>query len=488
MSESSKVDPSESLSYDDVLITPCYSEVLPSEVQTHTLFSKNIKLNAPLISAAMDTVTESRVAIGMAQAGGIGVIHKNMSIEDQANEVLKVKRSESGMVTDPITVGSKQTVGEVIKIMEMRNISGLPVVDNGKLVGIVTGRDIRFETNMDRPVREVMTSNVVTAPVGTTHSEAVQILHKHRIEKLPVIDGGALAGLYTIRDIENARRHPNAVKDSAGRLIVAAAIGVGPDSIKRAEALIAAGTDVIIVDTAHGHSLGVINTVKHLKSRPGHFDVVAGNIATAAAVKALAEAGADGVKVGIGPGSICTTRVVAGVGVPQFSAVLQCAAEAKKHGIPVVADGGIKFSGDIVKALAAGASSVMLGGLLAGTEESPGELVIFQGKSYKSYRGMGSIGAMREGSKDRYAQADVEDAGKLVPEGIEGRVAYKGSLNDTLYQLIGGIRSGMGYIGASTISELAEKAKFVRISAASLKESHVHDVYITREAPNYKLN
>lgn len=480
----------EGLSYDDVLLEPKYSEILPSSVTTDSRFSKNLTLKAPLVSAAMDTVTEARTAIAMAQAGGLGIIHKNMSAHSQAAEVSKVKRSESGMVMDPITIEKSHTVGEVIEIMQARNISGLPVVEDGSLVGIVTGRDIRFETNMDRQVSEVMTAEVVTAPMGTSHQEAVQILHKHRIEKLPVIDGKRLVGLYTIRDIENARRFPNAVKDATGRLLVGAAIGVGDDAVARSEALIEAQVDVIIVDTAHGHSKGVIDEVKRLNAHPkrSQFDIVAGNVATPEAVAALAEAGADAVKVGIGPGSICTTRIIAGIGVPQFSAVRRCSEEALKHDIPIIADGGIKFSGDIVKALAAGASTVMLGSLLAGTEEAPGELIIYQGKSYKSYRGMGSIGAMKKGSKDRYFQSDVEEAGKLVPEGIEGRIAYKGKLSATLYQLIGGIRAGMGYLGAGKIAEMRERAQFVRISTAGLKESHVHDVYITQEAPNYKLN
>jgi IMP dehydrogenase len=478
------------LTYDDVLLIPQYSQVLPNETNLETQFSRNLKLKTPVASAAMDTVTEFRTAIAMAQAGGIGMIHKNMSIQNQSLEVNRVKRSESGMVSNPITTTSNTSIKEVVDIMRHNRISGVPVVDGGILVGIVTGRDTYFETNLDRPVKEIMTKDVVTAPVGTSFEQAVQILHKHRIEKLPVVDGKKIVGLFTIRDIENARRHPDASKDSNGRLLVGAAIGAGGDFLERAEALLEAGADVLVVDTAHGHSQGVISAVELVKKtfRKETYDLVAGNVATAAATKRLIEAGADAVKVGIGPGSICTTRIVAGIGVPQFTAVLDCAREAAKHGVPIIADGGIKFSGDVVKAIAAGAQTVMIGSLFAGTEEAPGELVIFQGKSYKVYRGMGSIGAMNRGSKDRYFQTNVEDQTKFVPEGIEGRVAYKGGLANTLFQLLGGLKSGMGYVGARSISDLQHNAKFIRITPQGLRESHVHDVYITHESPNYKLD
>jgi IMP dehydrogenase len=476
------------LSYDDVLLRPRYSETLPNEVELRTQFSRDLSLMTPIVSSAMDTVTESRTAIAMAQNGGLGIIHKNLSVEAQANEVRKVKLSESGMITNPITVRPDMTVGEVVRIMQERNISGLPVVDRDQLVGIVTGRDIRFETNFDRPVHEVMTTPVVTAPKGTGHDAAVALLHKHRIEKLPVVESNRLIGLYTIRDIENAKRFPNASKDRSGRLLVGAAIGAGGDFIERAEALLQNGADVIVVDTAHGHSKGVIQavrTVAGFRSKYS-FQLAAGNIATAEAAEALIEAGCDAIKVGIGPGSICTTRIVAGIGVPQFSAVLECAAVALKKSVPVIADGGIKYSGDMVKALAAGAQTVMIGSLIAGTDEAPGELILYQGKTFKSYRGMGSLGAMERGSKDRYFQGEVQDNGKLVPEGIEGRVAYKGPLAQTLFQLIGGLRAGMGYLGSANLSQLRANARFVRITSASLRESHVHDVYITRESPNYK--
>lgn len=480
----------EGLTYDDVLILPKHSEILPHEASLESAFSRNIKLHVPIVSAAMDTVTESTTAIAMAQLGGLGIIHKNLSPEQQAKEVTRVKKSESGMVTSPITVSSKDSVGDILAVMKKYNISGLPVVDNGELVGIVTGRDIRFEKDVGRRVAEVMTKKVVTTPVGTTPEEAVDLLHRHRIEKLPVLakDGRTLVGLFTIKDIQKARQHPTASKDSAGRLLVGAAIGAGGDYLQRAEQLLNAGVDVLVVDTAHGHSQGVLNAVQAVRKafKSKTFELVAGNVATADATLALIEAGVDAVKVGIGPGSICTTRIIAGIGVPQLTAVLDCAAAARKKGVPVIADGGIKYSGDMVKALAAGAGSVMVGSLFAGTEEAPGELVIFQGKSYKTYRGMGSIGAMSQGSRDRYFQADVQDQGKLVPEGIEGRVAYKGPLANSLLQLVGGIRSGLGYIGARTIPDLVKKAEFIRISAAGLRESHVHDVYITREAPNYK--
>ena len=482
----------DALAYDDVLIVPQHSAVLPHETNLTSKLTREITLKTPLVSAAMDTVTESATAIAMAQAGGIGIIHKNLSIEDQAREVKKVKKSESGMVTDPICVKSNDTVGDVLAIMQKYRFSGFPVVDSGKLVGIVTGRDIRFEKDIRRPVHDVMTSDLVTAKVGTTPGQAVDIMHKHRIEKLPVLasDGQTLSGMFTIKDILKTQEHPLASKDAAGRLLVGAAIGSGPEALERAEALLTAGVDVLVIDTAHGHSQGVIDSVRNVKTSfaKRSFQLIAGNVATAAATLALIDAGADCVKVGIGPGSICTTRIVAGIGVPQFSAVLDCAAAAKVKHVPVIADGGIKYSGDVVKALAAGAGAVMLGSLFAGTDEAPGELIIYQGKTYKSYRGMGSIGAMSLGSKDRYFQAGINDQGKLVPEGIEGRVAYKGPLGQQIYQLVGGIRSAMGYTGSKTIHDLQNKTEFVRISNAGLRESHVHDVYITREAPNYKTD
>jgi IMP dehydrogenase len=480
------------LTYDDVLLVPQHSKVLPGETQLETRFTRRIKLKIPLVSAAMDTVTEAPTAIAMAQAGGIGIIHKNMSIADHAAEVRKVKKSEAGMVLDPITVSPDQTVGDILAIMRKHNISGLPVVDGGALVGICTGRDIRFEKNTSRRVREVMTAEVVTTKRGVSTEEAIEILHKHRIEKLPILDDDnrTLIGLYTIKDIEKSRKFPNASKDSKGRLLVGAALGAGGDYLERAEALLDAGVDVLIVDTAHGHSQGVLDAVARVKKsfKKYDFEVVGGNVATAEATQALIEAGADGVKVGVGPGSICTTRIVTGVGVPQLSAVMESAAAARGTGVPIIADGGVKFSGDVVKALAGGADTVMIGSMFAGTDEAPGEMVIYQGKSYKMYRGMGSLGAMSKGSKDRYFQGDVEDQGKLVPEGIEGRVAYKGPLANTLFQLMGGIRSAMGYVGAPTIRDLQERARFRKITSAGLKESHVHDVYITREAPNYKLD
>jgi IMP dehydrogenase len=480
------------LTYDDVLLVPNHSLVLPVDTNLETQFTRKIRLKIPLVSAAMDTVTESKTAIVMAQAGGIGIIHKNMTIAEQAKKVHIVKKSEAGMVVDPITVSPEQTVGDIIGVMRQYNISGLPVVLNNTLVGIVTGRDIRFEKNHNRKVQEVMTSNVITTRKGISAEEAIDILHRHRIEKLPVLDDDkkTLIGLYTIKDIEKARRFPNASKDSAGRLLVGAAIGAGGDYLERTAALLEAGADVIIVDTAHGHSQGVLDAVSRVKKQFSQFEfeVIGGNVATPEATLALIEAGADAVKVGVGPGSICTTRIVTGIGVPQLSAVMECADAARQSGVPIIADGGLKFSGDVVKALAGGAQTVMIGSMFAGTDESPGELVIYQGKSFKSYRGMGSLGAMAQGSRDRYFQADVSDTGKLVPEGIEGRVAYKGPLANTLHQIIGGLRSAMGYIGATNIDELREKARFRQITSSGLKESHVHDVYITREAPNYKLD
>jgi len=479
------------LAYDDVLLVPQHSEILPHEAKLETQFTRHLKLKIPLVSAAMDTVTESKAAIIMAQSGGIGIIHKNLSVEEQAEEVRLVKKSESGIVKDPVTVAPHATIADVMQIMKREKFSGFPVVEDGRLVGIITGRDLRFERDPKRLVRDVMTKEVITCSKNTTPDEAVEILHKHRIEKLPVLDADkTLIGMYTVKDIVKSRTFPNASKDSSGRLLVGAAVGAGGDYIERSEALIKAGVDVIIVDTAHGHSQGVLNAVRKLREifRHHSFDLIAGNVATPQAVRDLVEAGADAVKVGIGPGSICTTRIVAGIGVPQFTAVLDCAAEGRRLGVPVIADGGIKFSGDIVKALAAGAQTVMIGSLFAGTDEAPGDLIIYQGKSYKQYRGMGSLGAMRKGSRDRYFQSDVEDPGKLVPEGIEGRIPYRGTLTDTIYQLIGGIRSAMGYCGASTIEDLHKRADFVQITSAALRESHVHDVYITREAPNYKLD
>jgi IMP dehydrogenase len=480
------------LTFDDVLLVPAYSEVLPHEVTLETKLTRHITLKTPLVSSAMDTVTESATAIAMAQLGGIGVLHKNMSPELQAKEVSRVKKSETGMITNPITVMPSQTVGDVFRITKEFNISGLPVLDEGKLVGIITGRDIRFEKDMKRLVKDAMTKNVITATTGTSYDEAVALLHKHRIEKLPVIDkdGKTLVGMFTIKDIEKAKKHPEASKDSKGRLLVAAAIGAGGDYLERADQLLQSGVDVLVLDTAHGHSKGVLQackTVKDTFSRKFSFDLIGGNVGTAAGAEALIQCGVDGVKVGIGPGSICTTRIVAGIGVPQLTAILEASQAAKKHNVPIIADGGVKFSGDVVKALAAGASTIMIGSLFAGTDEAPGELIIYQGKTYKSYRGMGSLGAMALGSKDRYFQGNVEDRRKFVPEGIEGRVAYKGSLTDTVYQLTGGVRSGMGYVGAPNILSLQDKGKFIRITPSGLRESHAHDVIITREAPNYKL-
>jgi IMP dehydrogenase len=480
------------LAYDDVLLIPQHSEILPHEANLETHLTRHLKLKIPLVSAAMDTVTEAKAAIVMAQAGGIGIIHKNLTVDEQADEVRQVKKSESGIVKDPVTVRPDNSLADIMQIMKRENFSGFPVVENGRLVGIITGRDIRFEKDLRRLVKDVMTKEVITCTKQTGPDEAVEILHRHRIEKLPVLDtdGRTLIGMYTVKDIFKSKKFPNASKDSSGRLLVGAAVGAGGDYLERAEALVKEGVDVIIIDTAHGHSQGVLNAVKKLRDTllGQSVQIIAGNVATAKAVQALVEAGADAVKVGIGPGSICTTRIVAGIGVPQFSAVLECAAEGKRLGVPIIADGGIKFSGDIVKALAAGAGTVMIGSLFAGTDETPGDLIIYQGKSYKQYRGMGSLGAMRKGSRDRYFQSSVDDPGKLVPEGIEGRIAYRGPLADTIYQLVGGIRSAMGYCGAATIESLYQRADFVQITSAGLKESHVHDVYITREAPNYKLD
>mgnify|MGYP000610053884 CR=1 FL=1 len=476
----------EGLTFDDVLLIPAESEVLPRDVDVSTYLTKNIKLNIPLMSAGMDTVTESRMAIAMAREGGIGVIHKNMSIENQAIEVDRVKRSEHGIIANPIYLSPDNKIKDALALMERYHISGVPITVNGKLVGILTNRDLRFEMNPERVISEVMTKdNLITAPVGTSLEEAKAILQKHKIEKLPIVDKDFnLKGLITIKDIEKARQYPNAAKDSHGRLRVAAAVGTGADTMERVEALVKAGVDAIVVDTAHGHSKGVINIVKAIKQKHPDLDLIAGNVATGEATEALIKAGADAIKVGIGPGSICTTRVIAGIGVPQITAVFDSALVAKKYGIPIIADGGIKYSGDITKAIAAGASVVMIGSLLAGTEESPGEIEIYQGRSFKVYRGMGSLAAMKQGSKDRYFQ---EDAKKLVPEGIEGRVPYKGPLSETVFQLIGGLRAGMGYCGTKTIKELQEKGRFIRITNAGLKESHPHDVIVTKEAPNYRI-
>jgi IMP dehydrogenase len=479
----------EGLTFDDVLLLPGYSEVLPRDVDVSTRLTRRIRLNVPIVAAPMDTVTEARMAIAMAREGGLGVIHKNLTVERQASEVDKVKRSEHGVIIDPFFLGPDASVSEAMAMMSHYRISGVPIVrDGGYLVGILTNRDLRFETNFDRPVRDVMTrDNLVTAPEGTTLDEAKDILARYKVEKLPLVDEhGRLRGLITIKDIEKARKFPNAAKDDNGRLLVAAAVGVGPEHLERVEALVAARVDVVVVDTAHGHSAGVLNQVRRIKEAFPRLEVVAGNVATYDGALALIEAGVDAVKVGVGPGSICTTRVVAGVGVPQITAVWEASRAARAYDVPVIADGGVRLSGDIVKALAAGASSVMIGSLLAGCEESPGEMEIFKGRSFKVYRGMGSLGAMKEGAKDRYFQDELPDE-KLVPEGIEGRVPYRGPVSDTVYQLVGGLRAGMGYCGTPTIPELAERARFVRITAAGLTESHPHDVQITKEAPNYSL-
>jgi IMP dehydrogenase len=478
----------EAITYDDVLLVPAKSSVLPRETDVRTKLTRGIELNIPLISAAMDTVTESAMAIALAREGGIGILHKNMSIPGQAEEVDKVKRSESGMIRDPITLSPQRKVREALEVMKKYSISGIPIVQDENLVGILTNRDLRFEPNMDLEVAKVMTNgNLVTAPVGTTLEEAEAILQKHRIEKLPVVDkNGKLKGLITFKDIQKKKRHPNACKDKHGRLRVGAAVGVTVDTLDRVAALIEAGVDVIVVDTAHGHSRGVMEMVKQVKSR-FRVELIAGNVGTSEATKDLIKAGVDAVKVGVGPGSICTTRVVAGVGVPQVTAILECAKIAQRSGIPVIADGGIKQTGDIAKAIAAGADSVMIGGLFAGLEESPGEKVLYEGRSYKVYRGMGSLEAMREGSKDRYFQDVEDDVQKLVPEGIEGRVPYKGTLSETVHQMVGGLRSAMGYCGCRTVAEMKQNAQFLRMTDAGLRESHPHDVAITKEAPNYHL-
>ena len=475
------------LTFDDVLLLPAESDVLPKSVETSTRFTRNLSLNIPIVSAAMDTVTEARMAIAMAAAGGLGFIHKNLSPEDQAAQVVKVKKYESAVVSDPVTIEPDAPIHKAVALMREHGISGIPVVQRGRAVGILTNRDLRFERNLDQRVEQVMTRDLVTAREGVTIEEAKELLHHHRIEKLLVVnDSFELKGLVTIKDIEKISKYPNAAKDRLGRLLCGAAVGVGPDREQRVAALLKAGVDVIAIDTAHGHSRAVVDAVRTTRSNFKNLELVAGNVATAEAAEALCKAGVDAVKVGVGPGSICTTRVVAGVGVPQITAVDECARAAEKYGVPVISDGGVKFSGDLVKALAAGAASVMIGSLLAGTEEAPGDVILYQGRSYKSYRGMGSIGAMKQGSRDRYFQSDVSESEKLVPEGIEGRVPYKGTVEMNLFQLVGGLRSGMGYLGTRNIAELRTKARFVRISPSGLRESHVHDVIIEKEAPNYR--
>jgi IMP dehydrogenase len=480
----------EALTFDDVLLEPGASEVLPADADTRTRLTRGLSLNIPLISAAMDTVTDARLAIAMAQAGGLGVIHRNMTPEEQADQVKMVKKFESGMVIDPITIHPDQTVGEIILIKEARRISGFPVVDrqSKKLVGILTNRDMRF-ADMNERVADLMTKdNLVTVREGVNEGDAKRLLHKHRIERVIVVDdGGRVAGLVTVKDFEKAQAFPNRAKDERGRLLVGAASTIGDAGYERSLALIEAGVDVVVIDTAHGHSQGVLQAVERIKRASNQTQIIAGNVATADGAKALIDAGADGVKVGIGPGSICTTRIVAGVGVPQLTAVMDAANAARKANVPVIADGGIKFSGDLAKALAGGAEAAMIGSLLAGSEEAPGEIVLYQGRSYKAYRGMGSLGAMARGSADRYFQKEVTDQMKLVPEGIEGRVPFKGPVANILHQLVGGLRAAMGYVGAKNMTELREKARFVKISSAGLRESHVHDVSITREAPNYPL-
>ncbi|HNV97735.1 MAG TPA: IMP dehydrogenase [Chitinophagales bacterium] len=477
----------ESLTFDDLLVVPAYSEVLPREVDISTRLTRNLRINVPLISAAMDTVTESHMAIAMAREGGIGIIHKNMTIEKQADQVRKVKRSDSGLILDPVTLSKDSTIRDALQMMREFKIGGIPVVDDRqKLVGILTNRDLRFETEMGRPVFDVMTKeNLITAPEGTTLAQAEDILRNYRIEKLPVVDGsGTLKGLITYKDIKKLLSHPRACKDSFGRLLVGAAVGVTHDTLQRVEALKAVGADLVIIDTAHGHSKGVLDMVRLVKKTFPDLEVVAGNVATGAGAKALADAGVDGVKVGVGPGSICTTRVVAGVGVPQISAIYEAARALQGTGVPVIGDGGIRYTGDIVKAIVAGADTIMAGSLLAGTEESPGETIIFEGRKFKSYRGMGSVEAMEKGSKDRYFQDVEDDIKKLVPEGIVGRVPFKGTVEEVMVQYIGGLRAGMGYAGAGTIEDL-KKAQFVKITASGIRESHPHDVVITKEAPNY---
>jgi len=480
----------EGLTFDDILLVPAYSAVLPRDVDVRSRLTRKVSLNIPIVSAAMDTVTEGETAISLAREGGIGIIHRNTSIKSQAQEVDQVKKSESGMIVDPMTIEPDKPIHEVVALMERYRISGVPVVKGERLAGIVTNRDLRFETNLNKKVSDVMTrDNLVTVPEGITLEESKALLHEHRIEKLLVVDNkGRLKGLITIKDIEKIKKYPNACKDSLGRLRAGAAVGVGPDMEERTEALLAAGVDLVVIDTSHGHTASVLKAVDRLKQTFGDIDLIAGNVATAEGAEALIKAGVDGVKVGVGPGSICTTRIIAGVGVPQVRAIMNCRAISEKTGVPLIADGGIKFSGDITKAIASGAHCVMIGGLFAGTDESPGETILFQGRSYKVYRGMGSLEAMKKGSKDRYYQEDLAQEAKLVPEGIVGRVPYKGSLAACVYQLVGGLKAGMGYVGCETIEALRQDARFIRITASGLRESHVHDVIITKEAPNYLLD
>jgi IMP dehydrogenase len=476
----------EGLTFDDVLLLPGYSNVLPAQVDTSTLVTREIQLNIPIVSAAMDTVTESHLAIALAREGGIGIIHRNMSIERQAEEVDRVKRSESGMIVDPVTIEPDKKISDALDVMKRYRISGVPVVQGHRLVGILTNRDLRFETRYHLPIADVMTKdNLITVPVGTTLEEAEKILHQHRVEKLLVVDDEYnLKGLITVKDIQKKIKYPNAAKDSHGRLRAGAAIGAGGDFFERAQELIKTKVDLLAIDTAHGHSERVLQAIRTVKSKYPEVQLIAGNVATYEGAKALVDLGVDGVKVGIGPGSICTTRVVSGVGVPQITAVLECHKATREAGVPLIADGGIKYSGDVTKAIASGAECVMIGSLFAGTEESPGETILFQGRTFKSYRGMGSLGAMSQGSSDRYAQ---DPSQKLVPEGVEGRVAYKGPLSELVFQMVGGIKAGMGYVGAATLKELQQKARFVKLSVAGLRESHVHDVIITKEAPNYRV-
>jgi IMP dehydrogenase len=484
-----KDTPKIGLTFDDVLLIPAKSNILPSEVDVYTRLTKNISINTPIVSSAMDTVTEARLAIAIAREGGIGIIHRAMPLANQVSEVDKVKKSESGMIVDPITLSADKKISAALAIMKKYRISGVPITKEKKLVGILTNRDLKFETNFNKKISDVMTrKGLVTAPKGITMKEAIKLLHEHKIEKLPIVENkNILIGLITIKDIEKKIKFPNACKDSIGRLRVGAALGVGKDAVDRATALIKAAVDVLVVDTAHGHSQRVISTVKTLRKKFPKVDIIAGNVATAEATQDLIAAGVDAVKVGVGPGSICTTRIIAGAGVPQITAIRECSEVADSLGIPVIADGGIKYSGDITKAIAAGASSVMIGGIFAGTDESPGELMLYQGRTYKVYRGMGSIGAMEAGSKDRYAQEGIE-ARKLVPEGVEGRVPHKGPLSSSIHQLVGGLKSGMGYCGCKDIEELKQKAQFIRITPAGLRESHVHDVTVTRESPNYSMD
>ena len=484
-----KIPPEEAYSFDDVLLIPNYSDVLPNDVNISTQLTRNLTLNIPIVSAAMDTVTEARISISMAREGGIGFIHRNMSVKSQVKEANKVKKSESGMIIDPVTIHPDQRAHEVLELMEQRRISGVPVINGEKLIGIVTNRDLRFETDLEKRVSEVMTKeNLITVSEGITLQESQKLLHKHRIEKLPVVDKkGKLVGMITKKDIEKIKKYPNACKDVKGRLRVGAAVGVGLDMEERTEALLKAGVDVILIDTSHGHSKNVIDAVKVLKGTFKEIDLIAGNVGTSKGAEDLMNAGVDGVKIGIGPGSICTTRMVAGAGIPQITAIMNCRSGSSKTGVPLIADGGIKYSGDVTKAIAAGAHCVMIGSLFAGTEESPGELILYQGRSYKVYRGMGSIEAMKKGSKDRYYQDETGKGDKLVPEGIVGRVPYRGSLSANIFQLLGGLKAGMGYVGCRTLEDLRGKARFVKISPAGLRESHVHDVIITKEAPNYRF-